>query len=426
MADTDIEIEPNVPPRTATTSAAAGSLTPPLRLTMAVACGLGISNVYYSQPLLAQIQRSFHASVSQVGILPTLTQLGFALGVFFLAPLGDVLERRRLILTMLILVTVSLIAAALSPNLVFLAVASLAVGVTSVISTLVLPFAVALSRPEERGATVGSIVSAMLIGILLSRTLSGAIGQIWGWRVMYGIACGMMVALALALRALLPQSHPAVRLSYGRLLSSMLHLLRTEPVLREATLNGMMLYAALSAFWATLVFLVEGPSYHYGPAAAGLFGLVAAGGALMAPLIGRLADNHSPRFLVGVMTAGMLAGFLVLWASGLHLLGLIAGVIMVDVAAQAATISNQASVYSLAPEAHSRLYTVYRAAYSLGGSAGAYLGAIGWSLAGWNGVCSVGCSLLVIALVVHFNIHTHLHSRKAGTPGGVETVGDHD
>src|SRR5579871_5505478 len=213
---------------------APGSLTRPLRITMAVACGLGISNAYYNQPLLAQIQRTLHASVSQVGILPTLTQMGFALGVFFLAPLGDVLERRRLILTMLCLVTVSLIAAALAPNLTFLAVASLAIGVTSVISTLVLPFAVALSRPEERGATVGCIVSAMLIGILLSRTLSGAIGQLWGWRAMYGIASGLMVALALTLRALLPRSQPAVKLSYGELLRSMLGFLRTEPVLREA------------------------------------------------------------------------------------------------------------------------------------------------------------------------------------------------
>ncbi len=156
-----------------------GTLTPALRMTMAVACGLGISNVYYNQPLLAQIERSLHITVSQAGILPTLTQLGFALGVFFLAPLGDVLERRRLILTMLGLVTLSLLAAALAPNLPILAAASLAIGVTSVISTLVLPFAVALSRPEERGATVGSIVSAMLIGILLSRTLSGVIGQLW-------------------------------------------------------------------------------------------------------------------------------------------------------------------------------------------------------------------------------------------------------
>jgi predicted MFS family arabinose efflux permease len=385
----------------------AGSLTRPLRTTMAIACGLGISNVYYNQPLLAQIARTFHASAGQVGILPTLTQMGFALGVFFVAPLGDVLERRRLILTMLALVTVSLVAAALAPNLACLAAFSLAIGVTSVISTLVLPFAIALARPDERGATVGNIVSAMLIGILLSRTLSGAIGQLWGWRVMYTIASGLMIALALALRALLPRSQPPTTLSYGNLLRSMLGFLRTKPVLREATLNGMLLYAALSAFWATLVFLIEGPAYRYGPAVAGMFGLVAAGGALLAPLVGRMADRHSPRFLVGIATCGMLAGFLLLWAFGSYLWGLIAGIIILDVAAQSATISNQASVYSLASEAHSRLYTVYRAAYSLGGSFGAYLGAYGWSVAGWSGVCAVGVGLLVMALLFHVNIQAH-------------------
>jgi predicted MFS family arabinose efflux permease len=376
-------------------------LTPALRLTMAIACGLAISNLYYNQPLLVQIGHSLHVTVRQVGVLPTLTQAGFALGVLLIAPLGDVLERRRLILTMLGLVTVSLALATLAPNLLLLAVASLAIGVTSVISTLVLPFAVALSPPEERGATVGVIASAMLLGILLSRTLSGAIGQLFGWRVMYAIASGLMIALALALRALLPRSQPPATLPYGALLRSMIGMVRTEPVLREATLNGMLLYGALSAFWATLVFLVSGPAYHYGPAVAGLFGLVAAGGALLAPRVGRLADRHSPRLLVGAAAITMLIGYLMLWAFGTHLWGLIAGVIVLDMAAQAATISNQASVYSLQAEAHSRLYTVYRAAYSLGGSGGAYFGVTAWSLAGWNGVCAVGVGLILIALVLH-------------------------
>ncbi len=378
------------------------TLTPALRTTMAVACGLAIANLYYNQPLLAQIARSLHLTQRQVGILPTLTQAGFAIGVFFIAPLGDVLERRRLILTMLALVTLSLIAAAIAPSLPCLAVASLAIGVTSVISTLVLPFAVALSSPNERGATVGSIASAMLIGILLSRTLSGAIGQVAGWRVMYAIAACLMIALAFTLRALLPRSQPAARLAYGPLLRSMLGFLRTQPVLREATLNGMTCYAALSAFWATLVFLVEGPAYRYGPAAAGLFGVVAAGGALLVPRIGKLADRYSPRLLVGVATASMLAGYVLLWAFGTHLWGLVAGVIVLDMANQAATVSNQASVYSLSSEAHSRLYTVYRASFSLGGSVGAYLGVWGWSVWGWNGVCGVGVTLLTIALVLHF------------------------
>ena len=383
--------EPNAP-----------TLTPALRTLMAVACGLTIANLYYSQPLLEQIAHNLRLTERQAGILPTLTQGGFALGVFFIAPLGDVLERRRLILIMLALVTLSLIAAALAPNLSCLAVASFAIGVTSVISTLVLPFAVALARPEERGATVGSIASAMLIGILLSRTLSGIVGQACGWRVMYAIASGMMILLALILRRSLPRSQPPARLAYIPLLRSMLSFLRTQPVLREATLNGMLCYAALSAFWATLAFFTGGPPYHYGPARAGMFGIVAAGGALLVPRIGKLADTISPRLLVGAATGTMLAGYVLLWAAGTHLWGLIAGVIVLDMANQAATVSNQASVYSLAHDAHSRLYTIYRAAFSLGGFAGAYLGAWGWSVWGWNGVCGVGAVLLAIAFVLHF------------------------
>ncbi|RYG53458.1 MFS transporter, partial [bacterium] len=294
------------------------TLTRPLLLTMAAACGLAIANLYYNQPLLPQIARYFHVSERQVGVLPMLTQAGFAVGVFLLAPLGDTLERRRLILVMLALVTVSLVLAALSPNMLCLSVASLAIGITSVISTQVLPFAVQLGRPEERGKTVGSIASAMLIGVLLSRTLSGAVGEAFGWRVMYGVASVLMVGLALVLNALLPPSQPTATLPYRKLIRSMWDLTKEHAVLREATLNGMLLYGALSAFWATLVFLVESPAYHYGETVAGMFGLVGALGALGAPITGRLADKRSPRTLVGFAAVAMLVGFLVLWGFGTH------------------------------------------------------------------------------------------------------------
>jgi predicted MFS family arabinose efflux permease len=376
-------------------------LTRTLLVTMAVACGLCIANLYYNQPLLPQIARSLHATVRQVGVLPVLGQVGFGIGVFFIAPLGDLLEKRRLILRMLALVTVAIAVAAFAPNLTVLAIAGFAIGITSVISTLVLPFAVGLSRPEERGKTVGTIASAMLIGILLSRTLSGFIGEMWGWRVMYGVAEGLMIALLLVMRTLLPRSQPTTDMPYRKLMVSMVHLFRQQPVLRDATFNGALCYGALSAFWATLVFYVESPVYGYGAAMAGMFGLVAALGALAAPLIGRLTDRHSPRIIVGWAVAMMLAGFVELWALGGHLWGLILGVILIDLAAQCATISNQASVYSLVPDAQSRLYTVYRAVYSVGGAVGAFLGVYAWSLFRWNGVCAVGCTLLGVAFLLH-------------------------
>lgn len=386
-----------VEPRPVTTE-----LTRPLLLLMAAACGMAVANLYYNQPLLPQIGRSIEATERQLGLLPMLTQAGFALGVFLLAPLGDTTERRRLILIMLGLVTVSLAGAAVSPNLACLAVASFAIGITSVISTQVLPFAVSLARPEERGKTVGTIASAMLMGVLLSRTLSGFIGEHFGWRAMYGLACALMVGLAILMKTMLPASRPSVSLPYPRLLLSMWHLTREYPLLRQATLNGILLYGSLSAFWATLVFQVEGPNFHYGPAATGMFGLVAALGAMGAPLAGKWADSRSARTLVGFAAVSMFAGFLILWGFGEHLAGLIAGVIVLDLGAQIATVSNQATVYSLAPEAQSRMYTVYRACYSLGGSAGAYGGVWAWSLWGWSGVCGFGLSLLAVALGCHW------------------------
>lgn len=371
---------------------------------MAIASGAGIANVNYTQPLLAQIGRTLHVSVRQLGLLPMLTQIGFALGVFMLAPLGDILERKRLILTTLVLVTISLFSAMLSPNLTCLAISSLAIGITSVISTLVMPFAVALSAPEERGKTVGSIASALIIGALLSRTLSGIVGQAWGWRAMYGIASGLMVVLAIVMRSLLPHFQPQATMSYRSLIGSMFEIIRNEPMLREATINGMLCYAALQAFWATLIFYIEGPQYHYGAAVAGLFGLVGAAGAMSAPLIGRETDRHSPRTIAGIGVLCMLVSFIILWTLGRYLSGLIAGVVLLDLAAQCATISNQASIYTLSPETHSRLYTVYRAAYSVGGSVGAFLGVYAWSLYRWPGVCTVGMMLLCTALAIHCHV----------------------
>jgi predicted MFS family arabinose efflux permease len=202
----------------------------------------------------------------------------------------------------------------------------------------------------------------------------------------------------------------------------MLTLLRREPVLREATVSGMLLFGALSAFWADLSFLLEGPAYGYGPAAAGLFGLVGAASALVAPLAGRLSDARDPRALVGRAALGMLAGYAVLALFGLRLWGVVAGVVLLDVASQSAAVANQASVYSLRPEAHSRLYTVYRAAFSLGGSAGAYLGAYGWSIAGWGGVCAIGAGLVGLALFLP-RAAAGARVGDDGTPPGGGTAG---
>lgn len=378
-------------------------LTPSLLLLMAVACAIGLANNYYCQPLLVAMARNLHASDAAIGTLPTLTQVGMAFGIILVTPLGDRYERRKLVVATSLACSTSLLVFALAPNITVLQIASAAVGLTSVVSTLVLPFAVSLAEPSQRGKTVGTIASSMLLGILLSRTISGSVGEHFGWRTMFFLASGMMATLALVLRIALPTSRPTANaLPYAKLLASMVQLAREHRSLREATTSGILLYGSLTAFWASLAFFCESPAYGFGPSTIGLFGFVGAAGAMSAPFAGRLADRMNPRQLVFISALLMLLSYGIMAAFGTQLWGLIAGILLLDAACQAATVSNQATVYSLPSEVHSRAYTVYRASFSLGGAAGAYLGVWGWSQGGWMGVCAVGTGLITSALAAHF------------------------
>jgi len=369
---------------------------------MAMTAGIAVANIYYNQPLLADIGKSFHASAQQVGFIPMLTQIGYAVGMFLFVPLGDMMERRRLIATMLAATICALVSAAVSSSIFCLAAASLAIGITTIAPQLILPFAAHLALPRERGKVVGNVMSGLFIGILLARTVSGYIGASLGWRAMYWIAGGLITVLTVAVLRWLPKSQPSVKLSYRKLMQSLLGLIRSQPVLREASMIGAMSFGAFSAFWSTLVFLLEKPPYHYGSEVAGLFGLVGVVGATAAPLVGRLADRKSPRLTVGLAITISTAAFLVFWLFGHQLWGLVIGVILLDLGAQSVLVSNQARIYSLLPEAQSRLNTVYMVSYFMGGALGSLLGTSGWSWWQWNGVCLVGLSMLVVAFATFF------------------------
>lgn len=369
---------------------------------MAITSGAAVANLYYNQPLLAVIAQSFHADAHQAGLIPMLTQMGYAVGLLLFVPLGDLMERRKLIVTMLAATAVALAAAAVSPSLTWLVVASLLIGTTTIVAQLIVPFATQLAKPEERGKVVGIIMSGVFIGILLARTVSGFVGAALGWRAMYWIACGLMIVFALALSSLLPKSQPKLTISYRQLMQSLLRLIQEQPVLREAAVIGAMSFGAFSAFWSTLVFLLEKPPYHYGSEVAGLFGLVGVVGAGAAPIAGRLADKRSPRLTVGLAITITGASFFVFWLFGYQLWGLIIGVILLDLGVQAAQVSNQARVFSLPPEAHSRLNALYIMFYFIGGAIGSFLGAYGWSIWQWNGVCLVGLGMLSVAFVTFF------------------------
>ncbi len=339
--------------------------------------------------------------MNSVGIAATVTQLGYAIGLLLIVPLGDAFERRRLIVTMLLAVTVALIATALAPSISWLTLACFAIGVTTVVPQLIVPLAASLAAPRERGRVVGTVMSGLLIGVLLARTVSGFIGAQFGWRAMYWIAAGMMLLLALALRMTLPPSRPRARLSYAQSLRSLGELLRTEPSIREMSIFGGMVFGAFSAFWSTLAFFLSTPPYHYGSEVVGLFGLVGVVGALAASLAGRLSDRIDARYITGGSIATTLLAFVTFWLFGQWLWGLIIGVILLDLGTQSNQISNQARVYSLNPEARNRLNTIYMVSYFVGGSLGTALGTYGWSVARWTGVCIVGVAMLMVAIIVY-------------------------
>lgn len=379
---------------------------------LAIASCMTAANLYYSQPILADIGRSFHLSVDEAGFIATLGQLGYASGLLFIVPLGDRYNRRSLIVCMLLAVTIALTAMAVAPNITLLAIASYAVGVTTVIPQLVIPFAASLAADHERGQVIGMVMSGLLIGILLARTVSGFVSAHLGWQAMYWIAAAMMIVLAVVMRLTLPIDRPRSTMSYPRLLRSLWQLVREEPILREASVLGALAFGAFSAFWVTLAFFLETPPYHFGSDVVGVFGLVGVVGALAASLVGKLSDRMDARRINGFALIIVLLSFVIFWLTGQFLWGLIIGVILLDFGVQANQVSNQTRVYSLHPDKRNSLNSVYMVTYFIGGSLGSMLGTYGWSFAHWTGVCAVSIVLMLVGLAFYF-----LNSRRRDVSG---------
>ena len=360
---------------------------------MSFSVGAIVANIYYIQPLLSAIASTFRISVPQVGTVAMLTQLGAAMGMLFFVPLGDTRERRRLIVTLLVVESVFLAAMASAQSYLWLALASLGIGIAGATVHLIVPFAAQLASPARRGAVVGSVLSGLLFGILLARTFSGLLGAWLGWRAIYWLASVIMLLLAVLIRLGLPRSKPSLKLSWPSLIRSSAVLIRTQPVLREAATLSASLFCAFSAFWTTLVFFLETPPYHYGSGVAGLFGLVGAAGAICAPFIGRLADSYGARRNVLIALLVTVVSFAVLYLFGRHMGGLIVGVVLLDIGVQAGHVSNQTRIYGLLPEARSRLNMVYMICYFAAGAIGSFAGSVLWHRFGWAGVCGLGCAL---------------------------------
>jgi predicted MFS family arabinose efflux permease len=369
---------------------------------LTVGTGASVANLYYNQPLLSSIARTFHATPRAAGAIATLTQAGYAVGLLLFVPLGDIVERRRLITLLLCLVAGALLIAGLGPTLSVVMAASFAVGVTTVVPQLLLPLAAGLAPAAMRGRIVGQVVSGLLVGILAGRAVAGVVGDVAGWRVMFLGASAAMLLLAVVLWRALPEVRPATTASYGSLIRSIGMLFRGEPVIRDAALLGALTFAAFSAFWTTLAFRLQEPPLHSGSAMAGSYGLIGLAGAAVAPLAGRIADKTHPRRTVGLALLGNIAAWLVLLLLGHTLWGIAIGVLLLDAATQAAQVSNQARVYALPTHAHNRLNTIYMVGYFIGGAAGSALAVIAWDAFRWPGVCAVALGSLLTAYAVYF------------------------
>jgi predicted MFS family arabinose efflux permease len=383
------------------------ALTKLLVLVMSVACGLTVANLYYIQPLLSDIAKTFHVNQMSIGFAATLTQIGYAVGMIFILPLGDIKEKRTLIVIMLLFSILSLMSMFFSKNIYVLILSSFAVGFTSIVPQLIIPLAAQLANPSQRGQTIGTIMSGLLIGILLSRTVSGLLGGYLGWRAVYLVAAIMMLTLMIILRKLIPLCNPVSDIKYTELLKSMFKLVKTESVLREASINGALMFAAFSAFWTALIFLLESSHYNMGTEAAGLFGLVGISGALAAPLVGKIADKRGSRFAIGICIIVVIISYAFFFIFGFKVWGLILGIILLDLGVQSCNVSNQARVHSLNEETRNRLNAIYMVSFFLGGALGSFLGSYSYSHFGWYGVCAFGILTQFVALILHNTAKKH-------------------
>jgi predicted MFS family arabinose efflux permease len=369
-------------------------------LVMAVACGLTVANLYYAQPLLALMASSFRVSQGTAAIVVTATQLGYAAGLAFLVPLGDVLENRKLACRTLVITAIALGVAALSPDFTLFLIMSVGIGVTSVVVQVLVPFAAQLAPADQRGKYVGRVMSGLLLGILLARSLASVTAAAWGWRSIYLISAGAMIALSAVLWRLLPQRAPVATARYGRLLRSALQLIRAEPVLRRRALCQALMFGAFSAFWTSIAYeLID--VHHLSQLHIAVFALVGAGGAAAALVAGKLGDRGLGRPVRGLAMV-VAAGAMVLAGLGSRSVILLAcAAVLLDLAAQSNHVLSQRDIYALREDARARLNTVYMTASFIGGSIASTVSGWLYESHGWTAVAIFGAVLPLAAGVIY-------------------------
>jgi len=370
-------------------------LSPKDVLLMSFCTGLIVANIYYCQPLIILIAREFKLSEINAGQITYLTQAGYAIGLFLLVPLGDMFERKKQILVITGIAVLSLLMAGFAPTFLVLQIASVLIGASSIVPQLILPMAANLSTDENRGHTIGIIMSGLLIGILGSRAISGSVGYLWGWRSMFVIAAGLCFLLLFLMYKRFPLSQPSFTGTYRKLMSTMFSYIKTQPQLRETSIINFLAFATLSSFWTTMVLFLASPPFNYQSLQIGLFGIAGAAGALAAPLVGRLSDGKDPRKNIGYGLIMQIISIAAFYFTGSHLFLFIVGIILIDIGQQAIHVTNQTRIYALIPEARNRLNTIFMSVSFVGASAGSALGLWLWDIGQWQAYC-LGAALMIL------------------------------
>ncbi|ASP01063.1 MFS transporter [Enterobacter hormaechei] len=375
-------------------------LSPALILLMSVATGLAVASNYYAQPLLDTIARAFDLSASSAGFIVTAAQLGYAAGLLFLVPLGDMFERRMLIVSMTLLAAGGMLITASSQSLTMMIIGTALTGLFSVVAQILVPLAATLASPEKRGKVVGTIMSGLLLGILLARTVAGLLASLGGWRTVYWVASVLMVIMALALWRGLPRVKQENHLNYPQLLASVFSLFTRDKLLRTRAVLGCLTFANFSILWTSMAFLLAAPPFNYSEGVIGLFGLAGAAGALGARPAGGLADKGKSHMTTSAGLVLLLLSWAAIWYGHVSVLALIVGILVLDLTVQGVHITNQTVIYRVKPDARNRLTAGYMTSYFIGGAAGSLISASAWQHAGWTGVCAIGAIVAAINLLV--------------------------
>ena len=368
--------------------------------TLSVIAALSVANLYYNQPLLNQISKDLAVSEFTANLIPMTTQLGYAMGLLFIIPLGDLYERRTIITVNFLLLAFSMCTIAISPDIHYVLAASVIAGICSVMPQIFIPIASQFSHPDHKARNVGILVSGLLTGILGSRVISGIVGEYWGWRTMYYIASALMICCLFIVRKTLPEMPSNFKGTYKGLMSSLLKLFASLPAIRIVSIRAALCFGSFLTLWACLAFKLSGAPFYAGNNIIGLLGLCGIAGALTASFVGSYVRKCGVRNLNYIGDALMILAWIIMLVLQDYYIGFIIGIIIIDIGMQCVQISNQTCALSLAPQAANRANTIFMTTYFIGGSIGTFLAGSSWHLMNWNGVVFTGIGLVICSLCI--------------------------